>query len=636
MEKRTVIAIILSGVVIFGWMFIQYALFPPSDRQAPRTEQGSGGQVPAAAPAPVVSPAPVLTETETSAGGANAETAAAGAGIGAIDGGKPLAGEETGGTAEPAVLPPEQEERVIIETELIRAVLTSAGGDMVSYRLKEHNDKNENVEMILPVQENGSPRESHAFTLAFGGLEAAASPIQTYFRVTRPSPLTVEFSRDFSINSASSTRSGGPGTFTLTKRYEFRPGEYMFQLTVSVDSASPVSLNFNNAAYTLAFGPQIGPSFQKLDQRYEYRQYYTLINGKRKTEKVGEGTPTIIDTRFTWAAIAGKYFTAIVVPDNTLYELAFSARPEPGLSAASRMYLVRPGLSSARASDVYHFYLGPKNQETLGRYDTGDNSFKLRDQDFTKAASTSGILAPLESLLKLLLQLFYRLIPNYGVAIILLTLLVKVLLFPLTKKSSEMSVKMQALAPKIKELQEKYKDNPAKLNAEMGALYKKEGHNPLSGCLPLLIQMPILFAMYNLFSTHFDLRGAMFLPGWIPDLSLPESVYTFSSSLPILGWDNIRLLPFIYVGSQLIYGFVTQTPEQQGNPSMKMMLYIMPVVFFFILYNVPSGLLVFWIMSNIFTLVQQIILNKYLAQKKAAQIAAEPEPVIAPRRKKRR
>jgi YidC/Oxa1 family membrane protein insertase len=239
----------------------------------------------------------------------------------------------------------------------------------------------------------------------------------------------------------------------------------------------------------------------------------------------------------------------------------------------------------------------------------------------------------------MLLQFFYRILPkpNYGVAIILLTLLVKIVLFPLTKKSSEASIKMQALAPKIKELQAKYKDNPAKLNTEMAALYKKEGHNPMSGCLPMLIQMPLLFAMYNLFNTHFDLRGAMFIPQWIPDLSLPEAIWTFGSSLPLLGWNSLRLLPFIYLGSQLLYGLATRTPEQQGNSSMAMMMYAMPVMFFFILYDVPSGLLVFWIFSNLFTLVQQLALNKIMAKKRvAAAVVEERENVIAPKRKKKR
>jgi YidC/Oxa1 family membrane protein insertase len=113
--------------------------------------------------------------------------------------------------------------------------------------------------------------------------------------------------------------------------------------------------------------------------------------------------------------------------------------------------------------------------------------------------------------------------------------------------------------------------------------------------------------------------------------------------IPILGWSDIRLLPFIYVGSQLLYGKVTQTPDQQGNTQMKMMLYAMPVVFFFILYDVPSGLLVYWIMSNVLTMVQQVGLNKYMAQKRADMAAAaataavtETKPVIAPKKKKKK
>jgi YidC/Oxa1 family membrane protein insertase len=248
----------------------------------------------------------------------------------------------------------------------------------------------------------------------------------------------------------------------------------------------------------------------------------------------------------------------------------------------------------------------------------------------------------LEKGLKWLLLLFYKIAPNYGIAIILLTLFIKILFFPLTKKGSEATLRMQALAPKTKELQDKYKTNPQKLQAEMANLYKQEGYNPISGCLPMLLQIPIFISMYSLFNNHFDLRGAMFIPGWIPDLSIPESILDFPEGfkLPLLGWTALRLLPFIYVGSQLIYGKVTQTPGQQTNSQMKMMLYVMPVMFFFILYNVPSGLLIYWIFSNILTMVQQIIINKYTRAKRAQEeqsVVIQPaKTVIAPKKKKKR
>jgi YidC/Oxa1 family membrane protein insertase len=398
-----------------------------------------------------------------------------------------------------------------------------------------------------------------------------------------------------------------------------------------------------NAAYTLGFGPQIGPSFLKLDQRYEYRNYFTFTNGKRKQERVSENNPAILNnSRASWSAIAGKYFTFIAIPLLPQYDMAFSARAEPGLSNASRFYISRQAVNSSRVEDVYRFYLGPKTQEDLQPYNSGANAFMLKDMQLVQVASSNGFLSPLEKVLKVCLTFFNNIVHNYGIAIILLTLLVKLILFPLTKKSSESTLRMQALSPKIKEIQDKYKDNPQKMNAEMAEFYKKEGYNPLAGCLPMLLQIPIFFAMYSLFNNHFDLRGAMFIPGWIPDLSLPEFVVHFETfRIPILGWSDIRVLPFIYVGSQLLSGKLMQTPDQQGNAQMKMMLYAMPVVFFFILYDVPSGLLIYWVMSNLLSMVQQMAINKYLAPKRAAQAAqaaadAQEAPIAPPKKKKKK
>ncbi|MDR1748103.1 MAG: membrane protein insertase YidC, partial [Spirochaetaceae bacterium] len=141
-------------------------------------------------------------------------------------------------------------------------------------------------------------------------------------------------------------------------------------------------------------------------------------------------------------------------------------------------------------------------------------------------------------------------------------------------------------------------------------LYKEAGANPMSGCLPLLIQFPLIIAMYNLFNNYFEFRGAMFIPGWIPDLSMGDSIYTFGFDIPFLG-NKLRLLPIIYVFSQLIYGKVTQTPgSAQQNSTMKIMMYGMPLFFFFIFYNAPSGLLLYWTFSNFLTMIQQIIINK--------------------------
>jgi YidC/Oxa1 family membrane protein insertase len=607
MEKRTLLAVVLSVIVISVYYVIQGIFFPPP-QPVPQTVQSgqSAAGAETAVPAPIPGspvPAPGVIEspmTEAS-------------------------------LPETALLDtvPQREEHITIETDDIIVTLTNAGGDILSYKLKHHKDKEELVDMVFPGV------NAHAFSLAFGN--TGAGPVTSFFNIKRPSRYAVEFTRDFFLTT------GGENRFTVTKRYEFMPKEYMFQLDIDINGGQSVSsFNFNGAAYSLSSGPQIGPQFTKLDQRNDYRFYYTYTKGKWKQEKVSESSPAIINTMPSWASIAGKYFTLIGIPYAAQYDVAFSARPEQGIPSASRLYFIRPAVSTSRITDTYRFYVGPKNQEILAKYNNGDNLYKLEGLQLIEVANSKGFLSPLETVLKWLLMLFHHIVPNYGIAIILLTIFVKVLFFPLTKKSSEGTLRMQALQPRIKELQEKYKDNPQKMNTEMAEFYKREGFNPLAGCLPMLLQIPIFLAMYNLFNNHFDLRGAMFIPVWIPDLSMPESIFNFSpAQVPILGWSDIRLLPFIYVGSQLLYGKVTQTPDQQGNSQMKLMMFAMPIVFFFILYDVPSGLLIYWIMSNLLTLVQQVFINKYLAPKRAAM--SNPELVLAkargqliPKKKKKR
>ena len=176
---------------------------------------------------------------------------------------------------------------------------------------------------------------------------------------------------------------------------------------------------------------------------------------------------------------------------------------------------------------------------------------------------------------------------------------------------------MQKMQPKIQELQAKYKGKPQKLNEEMAKLYKEAGYNPLSGCLPLLIQLPILFAMYRLFNNYFEFRGAMFIPHWIPDLSVGDSILQFPNPIPFLGWTDLRILPIVYVISQMVFGKITQTPtsDQQQNSTIKIMMYGMPLFFFFMFYNAPAGLLLYWTCTNFLMLVQQMIIKAMMKKK---------------------
>ncbi|GMO47322.1 MAG: membrane protein insertase YidC [Termitinemataceae bacterium] len=621
MEKNTILAIVLSVVVIVGFSVVQATFFPKNVITQDKVLQTQSGQSSPVTPSGITA----LGEAQDQSENSRAAIASGGSINQPEKSAQEMAIDEDFPTAE---------EISSIETPLLFVDFTNSGGDVRSFKLKNHKNGDDFVDMIL-----GGSGEPHAFSLAFGG--KTAKPEQVFFKTNKISDTSIEFYRDFLSNGKK---------FRLTKTYSFKPNEYMFELIVTIDGGTEIpAINFAAegnffASYTLGFGPQIGPHFEALDERYDYRHYVSYINGKQKQEKVSDKQDATINSRFSWLAIAGKYFVFIAVPDTVQHQAVFSTKPDTeGLSTSSRLYLERPALQASRTIDTYRFYLGPKTQGELAKYDNGDNGFgytELRIEKISNASGFWGILNPLERALKWILTLFFKIIHNYGAAIILVTIVVKVLLFPLTKKSSESTIRMQVVAPKIKELQAKYKDNPQKMNIEMAALYKKEGYNPLSGCLPMLIQMPIFLAMYNLFNNHFELRGAMFLPGWIPDLSLPETIWNFAPfRLPILGWSDLRLLPFIYVASQLLYGKVTQTPDQAGNTQMKVMLYAMPIVFFFVLYNVPSGLLIYWIMSNVLTLVQQLIINKIMAPQKAAMMAAaqaEANAQKAPHKNKKR
>lgn len=469
--------------------------------------------------------------------------------------------------------------------------------------------------------------DTDGFSVSLGG--PGAAPIDALMNAARPAPGVIEFSRTF----LAPTATGEQAPFSLKKRFEFVEGEYMFRVSITVTGdAGKVPVIGGESAYTLTIGPQIGPSVQNLHKNADFRKIVTYEGGKKKYIK--PGLVSAPASKASWSAIAGKYFTVLVMPEVAQYSNTYSSVNAENLPVSASMAFSRGPLAASAQTDVFYVYAGPKNSKELARYDDPTaNAFKRSGSDLEGVLEGGNMLGWLETLLKWSLNFFYGIVANYGVAIILVTLLVKIIMFPLTFKGSQSTARMQDLQPKIQELQAKYKSNPQKLNQEMAEFYKKEGYNPLSGCLPLLIQLPIFIAMYSLFNNHFDLRGAAFIPGWINDLSLPEAIFEFKTvNLVIWKVSAIRLLPIIYVISQLLYGKFTQQPTAGGQSQgqMKFMMYGMPVMFFFILYDVPSGLLVYWIASNVLTLVQQIFINRYMKGKRQAAAAAAPELKLVP------
>ncbi|MCM1322340.1 MAG: membrane protein insertase YidC [Bacteroides sp.] len=570
MEKNTVLAIVLSSIVLIVFMVLQSVLFPP---------------------------VPVQNISETAAETVNiTENKAA----------EMNSAEKF--SAEPAEN--ESEEKYTINTEKFNVVFTNRGGDIIGLELLDHKDKTRGVEMADNISE-----KNRAFSLSLGNYENAV--IDDIFNVKIIDDYTIGFFKRFRVKTADNSSK----EFTLIKEYAFAPDDYMLKLDIRIESNENLhDLNFSDAAYTLRSSPQIGPHYDRKKDRYENRTFMTYSDGKRKKQILNDGTVKTFDKPYTWTGVGGKYFTMLIVPENisSMKNAVYSTLVENGTYANAQVMLTRKPIDQKSVHDVYYIYAGPRTDKMLSKYNNAaENSWKLSSLRLNDSLQSSGMLSWLEIFLKWIMELFYKLIPNWGISIIIMTVLLKAAFFPLTKKSSEATLKMQAMQPKMQELQTKYKDNPEKLNIEMAKFYKEAGYNPLSGCLPLLIQFPLIIAMFNLFNNYFEFRGAMFIPGWIPDLSVGDSICTLSFSIPFIG-DQIRILPIVYVFSQLLYGKITQTANAAaGGAQMKFMMYGMPVMFFFLFYNAPAGLILYWTVSNLLQLIQQVIINKSMKAKKA-------------------
>lgn len=579
MDKNTVTAIVLSTIVIIAGFTAQSIFFPPQD-------------VPETAVTEPVNSAVTGTTTGMENSTFVDESAEA------------LTIAESAETNDEVL----SEQFPVIETPLVRVEFTNRGGDVVSYKLKNHKDGYDYLEMADKI--SGSNR---AFSLLLGG--SNGSVINQLFNVKRISDTEIGFYRTITLKNAD----GSESRFTLAKQYTFKEDDYVFELKVVIDGDSSFAgLSVDNAAYTIRTAPQIGPDWDPKQNQYEYRKFYHLLDGKKKTIAPGLGQTKSFSDKFAWSGVAGKYFTLIAIPETPVLRFDYSTASLGNDKNAAQIFLTRPAVASGRQTDTWKFYVGPRTEKNLARYNlAGNNPWGLDGMKLNDIVDTSGILGPLEVFLKWIMEIFYKFVPNWGVSIILMTILMRIVIFPLTKKSSEATLKMQELQPRIQEIQSKYKDNQQKMNEEMAKFYQSAGYNPLSGCLPMLIQFPLIFAMYNLFNNYFEFRGAMFIPGWIPDLSQGDSIMTLPFVLPLLGWTDVRILPVVYVISQLLFGKVTQTPTTgQQNSTMKIMLYGMPLFFFFMFYNAPSGLILYWTLSNILTLVQQIIINRMMHGKK--------------------
>ena len=412
----------------------------------------------------------------------------------------------------------------------------------------------------------------------------------------------------------------------VAKQFTFIPGTYFVDLAVTFQNVSdaPLLMGGNEPAngYELQWGRGINADLLPHEKKSGKRGRRGKEGAKVYT---GEGNPVrkLKDEQalapVLWAGIDSQYFSAVMIPDPVIgatYKLTETPNATAGsdvtvVGPTETVGLVVPGFylaSQQKASHEFRLYVGPKDDKILKAIEAPNAPetplHLAKVIDF-------GFFAPLVWGMLWLFQGFHAVFRNYGLSIILLTALVKIITYPFTRKAHASMKKMQKLQPELLELKEKYRDDPQKLNRATMRLYKENGVNPLGGCIPWLPQIPLFFALFALLGGAVELRGAPFLL-WIQDLSAPDTLIELPFTIPLIFTqiDAIRLLPIINgLTTWLQQKFVGNMTPTTDSTQMKLMQF-MPIIFIFIFYNWASGFVLYWLCNNVFTIAQQYLQNR--------------------------
>lgn len=324
-----------------------------------------------------------------------------------------------------------------------------------------------------------------------------------------------------------------------------------------------------------------------------------------------------------WAGVASQYFCTIVTAETTKGHSVWAQRFPTGKPGEGAIYGMQGGLGlpgfSLQPGEVktesFSIFAGPKELTELRKLRAGQD-----------AVMNFGMFGIISELLLWAMNGLYGIFHSYAAAIIVLTLIIKTLLWPVQNKATNEMRKMAALSPKMTEMREKFKDDPQKLNEEMMKLYREYGVNPFSGCLPMLIQIPIFFGFYSMLGSAIQLRNSSFF--WIQDLSQPDTI----GHIPFLNFP-INLLPIIMAGTMVWQMAIT---PKSGDAMQQRIFYFMPIIFLVFCYNYASGLALYWTTQNLFSIVQLYLTrNKPLPTLEKKSVVAKREAEAAKKKKKR-
>jgi YidC/Oxa1 family membrane protein insertase len=479
--------------------------------------------------------------------------------------------------------PISQSESITIETPLYKAMINTRGASVESWVIKPTQA------YLLEQEELVRLRDSNRnlALIAHGGLGLLR---------TEEKNFTASISK---LN----LREGDPSTdvtFTLPlggnayyrEIYTFYSDRYDFDLRIESNGLAQLT---GAASATFGWGGGLALTEQDTTQDVYYTEAYALIgknksklksNGRKAGEEIGSG-PT------AWVAQRTKYFLMAILAKEpaegarlyTWPDTSYVGKNYPKLFETSLVF----ALNNGEINESMTIYLGPLDQETIVAVDPS------LEQTISWGWK---IIQPFSKGVFYVLKFLHRYISNYGIVLILFAFAVKILIWPLTQKSHKSMKRMQMLQPIMAELKIKYKDNPQKMQQETMALYKEHKVNPMGGCWPVALQMPLLYGLFIVFRSTIELRGQAFML-WISDLSMPDVLFELPFTIPLYG-DHVCVLPLIMALSTFL-----QSKQTMTDPNQKMMLYMMPMMFIFLFNNFPSGLTLYYTLFNLLTWAQQ-------------------------------
>jgi YidC/Oxa1 family membrane protein insertase len=575
MDRRTLMAIVLSAVVLIllPILFEKIGLTP---KRTPKTPVDTPLSEAPAEPGSVRQPIAQQGVTGTNPGDAQIGVPPARE----VAGGELSAAQATAAAAAFPALAAQPGQEATVRGELYDAQFSSLGARLLFVRLNEYNSAGNGLVSLV-----GEPT-----------LKIELGPDDSY-RYLADANYSLSESTDASgqlrqLRFAAVDTAG----LRIVQTYRFDPESYLIDLDVQMDHV--LERGITEYRLVLQSWPLITETNVDEDQRY--LQVVSRVGSDVKRDKFGDlrkKGPRRHDGAIGWTAVSSKYFAVAAVPVQANAKTSYSSAQElpPGVSIDGLPVptdRVRGGmvLPVPPPNHVHHFkiYAGPNDYWLLK-----DAGYNLQDE---VDLGWRWLLPFSRTILQIMLFLSDY-IPNFGVVIIVLSLLVKVVFHPLTAASMKSMRAMQKVQPVIKELQEKYKKDKQKLNEAVMGVYKEHKVNPIGGCLPMLIQMPVLIALYQVFLHAIDLRQASFF-FWINDLSSPDVLFT------VAGFP-IRALPIIMYGSAYLQQIMTPT-----DPRQKVTMHLMNIFLLVIFYNLPSGLVLYWTVTNLLTALQQYLVKR--------------------------